>query len=380
MLPTLQAASIKTAFKTLKDPRVRNRTKHRLLDIVAIALCGVIANCDTWAEIVDFAHSHRDWLQRFLKLPNGIPSQDTFERVFAKIDPAVFSRCCIHWLNEVADLVGVSHIAIDGKSLRGSASSTLRPLHLVSAWATEAKLTLGEVAVEGKSNEIKAIPELLKLLDLKGTLVTIDAMGCQKAIAKQIVDRKGNYVLAVKGNQEHLLQDLQTTVSKALDGELPKHQVSTVTTTEEGHGRQDTRTYYLIRNVEGIRDSHLWAALTMVCMCWHVSIINGKTTEEVRYFIASGRTGVRKMSRAIRNHWGIENHKHWQLDVSFSEDSSKIQERNRARNFATMRRMALDVLKRNPAKKSIRAKRKLAAQDPAFLTEILTSNAKTEKI
>ncbi len=177
-----------------------------------------------------------------------------------------------------------------------------------------------------------------------------------------------------------MLEDVQTTVGKALEGALPKQQVSTVTTTEEGHGRQETRTYYLVRNVEGIRDRPLWAALTTVCMCWQVCVMNGKTTEEVRYFIASGRTGVRKLSRAIRNHWGIENHKHWQLDVSFSEDSSKIQERNRARNFATMRRMALDVLKRNPAKKSIRAKRKLAAQDPAFLTEILTSNAKTEKI
>jgi len=380
MVTSTRVASIKKYFARLKDSRVRKRSKHRLIDIIAIALCGVIANCDTWAEIVDFGTTHADWLKRFLKLPGGIPSQDTFERVFAKINPAAFSSCCVNWLRSVSDLIGMAHIAIDGKSLRGSASSTLGPLHLVSAWATEAKLTLGEVAVEGKSNEIKAIPELLKLLDLKGTLVTIDAIGCQKVIAKQIVDQGGDYLLAVKGNQEHLLEDIQTTVAKALDGELAKHQVATITTTEEAHGRKETRTYHTITNLDDIRDRKLWAGLTTVCMCWRECTIDGQTTEEVRYFIASGRTGARKLAKATRNHWGIEINKHWQLDVSFGEDASKIQERNRARNFATMRRLALGVLKRNPVKKSIRAKRKLAAQDPAFLTEILTGPAKTEKI
>src|SRR5438876_2553380 len=223
--------SIKKYFRLLKDPRVRNRTDHRLIDIIAIALCGVIANCDGWTDIMDFANNRIAWFKGFLKLPHGIPSHDTFERVFAKIDPAVFNRCCIAWLRAVSDLIGLGHVAIDGKTLRGSGSAELAPLHLVSAWATEAKLSLGEVAVEGKSNEIKAIPELLKLLDLKGALVTIDAMGCQKAIAQQIVDKGGDYLLAVKANQEHLLEDIQATVTKALDGELAKHQVATVTST-----------------------------------------------------------------------------------------------------------------------------------------------------
>jgi predicted transposase YbfD/YdcC len=351
-----------------------------LTDIIAIALCGVIANCDSWAEIVDFGKTHLSWLKGFLALANGIPSQDTFERVFAKINPATFSSCCVNWLRHVSDLLGVSHIAIDGKTLRGSGSSTLAPLHLVSAWATKAKLTLGEVAVEGKSNEIKAIPELLKLLDLKGTLVTIDAIGCQRAIAQQIIDKGGDYLLAVKGNQEHLLQDIQATVAQALDGELAKHQVATITTTEETHGRKEKRTYLTITNLDAIRDHKLWAALTTVCMCWRACTINGETTEQVRYFIASGRMGARKLANATRQHWGIENNKHWQLDVSFCEDACKLQERNRARNFATMRRLALDVLKRNPAKKSIRAKRKLAAQDSAFLTEILAGSVKAEEI
>lgn len=380
MLTANRVASIKKYFARLKDPRVRKRTKHRLIDIMAIALCGVIANCDTWAEIVDFGNTHADWLKRFLKLPGGIPSQDTFERVFAKINPAVFSSCCVDWLRNVSDLIGMAHIAIDGKTLRGSGSSSLAPLHLVSAWATEAKLTLGEVAVAGKSNEIKAIPELLKLLDLKGALVTIDAIGCQKAIVKQIVEGGGDYLVAVKDNQAHLLEDIQATVTKALEGEIPKDQQATITTSEEGHGRKERRSYLTIRNLDGIRDRKLWAGLTTVCMCWRECISNGKTTEEVRYFIASGRTGARKLAKATRDHWGIEINKHWQLDVSFGEDASKIQEHNRARNFATMRRLALGVLKRNPAKKSIRAKRKLAAQDHAFLTEILTGPVKTEKI
>jgi predicted transposase YbfD/YdcC len=375
-----RVGSIKKYFASLKDPRVRKRTEHRLIDIVAIALCGVIANCDGWGDIIDFANNRIAWFKRFLKLPNGIPSHDTFERVFAKIDPAVFNRCCMAWLRDVSDLVGLGHIAIDGKTLRGSASRELKPLHLVSAWATQAKLSLGEVAVEGKSNEIKAIPELLKLLDLKGALVTIDAIGCQKAIAKQIVDKGGDYLLAVKANQEHLLDDIQATVSKALDGELPKQQVATVTTTAEGHGRIEQRTYIVITNLKDIRDRTLWAGLTTVGMCWRERTVNGKTTDETHYFIGSGRLGPRKVAKAMRGHWGIENNLHWHLDVHFGADRSRIQERNAARNFASMRKLALCVLKRNPVQKSIPRKRKLAAQNPDFLAEILTGAARLEEV
>jgi predicted transposase YbfD/YdcC len=372
--------SIKKYFTPLRDPRVRGRVEHRLIDIVAIALCGVIANCDGWTDIIDFANQNHAWFKRFLKLPNGIPSHDTFERVFKHIDPAVFNRCCVAWLRAVSDLVGLNHIAIDGKTLRGSASAKRGPLHLVSAWASEANLSLGEVAVEGKSNEIKAIPELLKLLDLKGALVTIDAIGCQKAIAKQIVDKGGNYLLAAKANQEHLLEDIQATVAKALDGDLPKHQVAMVTTKDEGHGRIEQRTYTVITNVADIRDRTLWAGLTTVGMCLRERTVNGKTTEETHYFIGSGRLGARKVAKALRGHWGIENNLHWQLDVHFGEDRSRIQERNAARNFASMRKLALCVLKRHPAEKSIPRKRKMAAQNLEFLEEILTGNVKVEEV
>jgi predicted transposase YbfD/YdcC len=375
-----RVGSIKRYFRSLKDPRVRGRTDHRLIDIIVIALCGVIANCDGWSDIIDFANNRLPWFKGFLKLPNGIPSHDTFERVFAKIDPAVFNRCCIAWLRDVSDLVGLGHLAIDGKTLCGSASSALGPLHLVSAWATKANLSLGEVAVEGKSNEIKAIPELLKLLDLKGALVTIDAIGCQKAIAQQIVDKGGDYLLAVKGNQEHLLEDIQATVTKALDGDLPKQQVATVTTTAEGHGRTEQRTCVVITNLAEIRDRTLWPKLTTVGMCVRERTVNGKTTEEAHYFIGSGRLGARKASKALRGHWGIENNLHWHLDVHFGEDRSRIQERNAARNFASMRKLALCVLKRHPAQKSIPRKRKLAAQNPDFLAEIITGAAKLEEV
>jgi predicted transposase YbfD/YdcC len=380
MAANSRLGSIKKYFASLKDPRVRQRTDHRLIDIIAIALCGVIANCDGWTDIIDFAKNRIAWFKGFLKLPHGIPSHDTFERVFARIDPAVFNRCCIAWLRAVSDLIGLGHVAIDGKTLRGSASAELAPLHLVSAWATEAKLSLGEVAVDGKSNEITAIPELLALLDLKGTLVTIDAIGCQKAIAQQVVDKGGDYLLAVKGNQEHLYEDIQATVTKALDGDLPRHHVAAVTTADAGHGRIERRTYTVITNLEEIRDRKLWAGLTTVGMCLRERTVNGKTSEEVHYFIGSGRLGARKVAKGLRGHWGIENNLHWQLDVHLGEDKSRIQERNAARNFATMRKSALCVLKRHPAEKSIPRKRKTAAQNPDFLAEILAGVAKEAKV
>lgn len=372
--------SLKRYFKRLKDPRVRGRTEHRLIDIIAIALCGVIANCDGWTDIIDFASNRIDWFKGFLELPNGIPSHDTFERVFAKLDAAVFNRCCVAWLRDVSDLVGLNHLAIDGKTLRGSATTGRKPLHVVSAWATKARLTLGEVAVAGKSNEITAIPELLKLLELKGALVTIDAIGCQKEIAKQIVDKGGNYLLAVKANQPHLFEDVQATVNKALDGDLPKEQIAMVTTTAKGHGRQEQRTCVVITNLEQIRGRENWAGLTTVGMCLRTRIVHGKSTEQTHYFIGSGRLGARRAERALRGHWGIENNLHWHLDVHFGEDHSRIQERTAARNFTTMRKLALSVLKRHPLGKSIPRKRKLAAQDTNFLEEIIIGGAKTEEV
>jgi predicted transposase YbfD/YdcC len=373
MAASASVASIKKHFRGLKDPRVKGRSWHLLIDIVTLAVCGVIGNCDDWQDIVLFAKERESWFRRFLKLPNGIPSHQTFERVFARLDARTFSCCCVDWLRAVSELVGLSHIAIDGKSLCGSASSSLRPLHLVSAWATQAHLSLGQVAVEGKGNEITAIPQLLEMLDLHGALVTIDAIGCQKAIAAKIIEKKGDYVLTVKGNQERLLTDIQETVNKALDDEIPKHQVRTLTTEEDGHGRREVRTYMVISNLEDIRDRLAWPGLKTVGMCCRTRIINGEETTEAHYFIGSRRMGIHRYAEVLRNHWGIENNLHWQLDVSFGEDRSRIQDRNAAANFAVLRKLALGLLRRNPEKMSVARKRKKAALDTDFLAATLTN-------
>jgi predicted transposase YbfD/YdcC len=300
--------------------------------------------------------------------------------VFARLDPQAFSRGCVEWLRAASNLVGISHIAIDGKTLCGSASSKLGPLHLVSAWAAQAHLSLGQVAVDGKSNEITAIPQLLELLELKGALVTIDAIGCQKAIAQKILDKGGDYALAVKGNQGRLLSDIQETVGQALDGAFAKHQVAMITTSEEGHGRQETRTYTVITNLEGIRDRAAWPGLKVVGMCCRQRTVNGEETLESHYFIGSRRMGARHYADALRNHWGIENNLHWQLDVSFGEDASRIQDRTAAENFAVLRKLALMLLKRNPIPLSIARKRMKAALDPDFLAAALTLAVEIEKI
>jgi predicted transposase YbfD/YdcC len=372
--------SIKKHFRWLRDPRVTGRTKHRLMDLLVMALCGIIANCDDWPDIVLFARQRESWFRRFLALPGGIPSHDTFERVFAALDPHALEVCCLAWLRAVAGLVGVEHIAIDGKSLRGSASSKLGALHVVSAWATQAQVSLGQVAVEGKGNEITAIPKLLELLDLDGALVTIDAIGCQKSIAKKIVDRGGDYVLVVKANQKRLLQDIQETVTRALDGELPAGRVRQCTTTERGHGRQEERSCVVIEDLPGIRDRSAWPQLRVVGMCRHDRTVNGETTTEVRYFLGSRRMAARRYLAALRDHWGIENHLHWQLDVSFHEDANRVENRHGAANLSLFRKIALSLLKQNQRKETMARKRKAAAVDPDYLAQIITGHTKLEEV
>jgi predicted transposase YbfD/YdcC len=370
MAATPRATSIHKHFRKLKDPRVIGRSRHLLVDIIVLAICGVIANCDDWSDIVQFAQKREGWFKRFLKLPHGIPSHDTFERVFAALDPLAFERCCLAWLRDAANLVGAGHIAIDGKAARGSGHGKLKPLHVVSAWATAAQVSLGQVAVDGKSNEITAIPLLLELLDLKGALVTIDAIGCQKAIAKKIVAGGGDYVLIVKANQERLLQDIQKTLNRAFEGELPKGALATFTSEEQGHGRKEVRSCVVVDRVADIQERKLWKGLTTVGMCRRERTVDGKTSTEVWYFIGSRRMGARRYAQALRGHWGIENNLHWQLDVSFREDASRIENRHGAANFALFRKLALCLLKQHPSAGSIARKRKAAAIDPAFLAEV----------
>lgn len=361
--------ALKQHFRRLRDPRRAHRRKHLLLDLVVIAICGVLCNCNTWPEIVTWARCRRDWLQRFLCLPNGIPSHDTFERVFDRIDPIAFHACFGAWIAAVCEALKIPHIAIDGKTLRHSGSGPLRPLHVVSAWATANHLALGEVAVAAKSNEITAIPRLLDLLDVSGALVTIDAMGCQKAIAKKIRDRGGDYVLTVKDNQPNLLTDIQANLAKAFDTEDAR--LDHWETHEKGHGRLESRYYTVLRDPDGIRSQEEWKDLQVIGMCTSQRTVQGKTSVETRYFIGSRRTSAKVYGKVLRGHWGIENGLHWQMDINFDEDASRIQHRHGAENFAVLRRIALSLLKQHPAEMSIACKRVAASADTNFLEEIL---------
>jgi predicted transposase YbfD/YdcC len=369
VLPNL---AIVKFFRKLKDPRVKRRKKHLLLDIIAIAICAVIAGCDDWQQIETFGDNRREWLKQFLPLANGIPSHDTFERVFDRLDPVAFQSCFRDWMNALCDALGLKHIAIDGKTLCGSRSGKLKALHLVSAWAVNNHLSLGQVATSEKSNEITAIPQLLELLSLKGALVTIDAMGCQKDIAAKIVAGGGDYVLTVKDNQPSLLSDIQDGFIQAHDTDFAGLDYDEYETTDRGHGRIEKRSYTIIKNPTTLQQKDLWAELKVIGMCVSTRIVKDKESTEIRYFIGSRIASAKKYGATLRGHWSIENNLHWQLDVSFDEDNNRVTKRHGAENLSLLRKLALTLLKRHPDKRSIACKRLAAAFNPNFLEEVLT--------
>ena len=340
---------------------------------MVIALCAVVAGANNWQQIEAFGKRRRDWLGNFLALPNGIPSHDTFERVFQRLCPDAFQRCFLGWLRAMHAQVGGDHFAVDGKTLRhsGSPANGLGPLHLVSVWATQANLTLGQVAVAQKSNEITAIPRLLELLDLHGALVTLDAMGCQKEVARQVTEAGGDYVLTVKENQGHLYDDILTCFVRAIEGDFAGVQYDRYETEEWGHGRHEKRWYEVIYDPQGLRDEKEWAKLCVIGHCYSERTVGGQTSYEDRYFIGSKRAEARYYGQALRGHWRIENQLHWQLDVTFREDDSRIRDRNAAQNFALLRRVALSLLRQHPGQGSIATKRYTAALDVEFLEEVL---------
>jgi len=365
-------------FRKLKDPRRAHRRRHALLDIIVIALCAVICGANDWQQVVTFARRRYDWLKGFLELPNGIPSHDTFERVFDRLDPARFQLCFRDWMQALSEALAIKQIAIDGKTLRGSGTSKLGPLHLVSAWAAANHLSLGQVAVDGKSNEITAIPRLLDILDVEGALVTIDAMGCQKDIAAAIRAKKGDYLLTVKDNQPTLLEDIQQCFERAFDADFAGVEHSEYTTKGRGHGRTETRSYTIITDPAGLRHRALWPDLCVIGLCVSERTVTGQpTTAEARYFIGSRRAGARVYGQALRHHWGIENNLHWQLDVSFREDENRVSKRHEAENLAVLRKLALVLLKQQPGKESIACKRLAAALDTAFLEEVIRGAGKS---
>ncbi len=361
-------------FRDLPDPRRGPLCAHDLLDIIAITICAVICGQHSWTDIELYGETHYAWLKTFLRLPNGIPSHDTFRYVFTRLDPAAFQRCFASWIAALSAAVGLRHIAIDGKSARGSQDRAhgKAALHLVSAWAAQNHLTLGQVAVATKSNEITAIPRLLELLDLSGAIVTIDAMGCQKDIAQQLRTHGADYILAVKDNQPRLLQDIQETLADHFE-RVPAADPCGHQTVDQGHGRREVRTYSLVTDLSGIRDRALWADLHGVCMVLSERTVGDQTTMEVRYYVGSFPGTVQEYAEVIRGHWGIENTLHWVLDVTFREDASRARADHGAENLAWLRRMAVSLLKNDTTcQRSLRQKSIKALCDHEFLLQLLS--------
>lgn len=367
--------SIWEYFSILPDPRVERTRLHKLQDIITLGLCAVICGAETWVDIAKFGCAKEVWFRTFLELPFGIPSHDTFGRVFAAMSPAAFERCFQAW---TADLAGSSEgklIAIDGKTLRRSVdrASGRAAIHLVSAWVHENHAVFGQIRTEDKSNEITAIPKLLEMLNLKQATVTIDAIGCQREIAQQIVDRDGEYVLAVKANQHALHEDIRTFLEDAIARDFQGVEHDRYELTEKGHGRIETRRCWTTGQIEWLQQRQDWPGLQSIAVVDSRRQIGDQVSTERRYFISSlpGRTAQR-IAQAVRNHWCVENELHWSLDVCFGEDQSRARIGNAAENLSRVRRLALMLLKQETAAKvGIKAKRLMAGWDEKYLLRVL---------
>lgn len=360
------------ALHVLPDPRRQcANLKHRFQDVLVLGFCGTLAGCDDFVEIAAWAKEHETVLRSFLELPNGIPSHDTLNRVFAMVSPRAFQEIVLPWLPQRRGLPGkLRHI--DGKALRGTRQKArgLGPLYVVSAWASEAGVTLGQVAVDEKSNEITAIPELLKLLDLREKIVTIDAAGCQKNIAAAIVEQGGDYVLAVKENQPTLHAEIAAAFAEAT---APNRRLRSDTTENEGHGRIEQRTVSVLPATRLATQQGLWVGLAALVMVVREMTCKatGKVSREVSYYISSLKPNARELGKAIRGHWSIENGLHWVLDVVFKEDARHIYDRQAAQNIAFLNRLALSLLREDPTRDSLKVKRKRAGWSISYLMKLL---------
>lgn len=361
-------------FSGLKDPRAKHNLKHNLMDIIAIAICAVISDADDWQEVEIWARCKEQWLRTFLELPYGIPTHDTYNRFFSAVDPQAFLQCFTSWVQSINLIANGTLIAIDGKTLRRSHDSRFEKsaLHLVSAWASDLHMTLGQVKTDVKSNEITAIPELLNLISIASCTITIDAMGCQKDIASMIIEKKANYVLALKGNHGSLHDDVKTYFEDAIKSNFKDYKCDIFKTLEKDHGRIEKRTYIATNDISWLSGKSDWKGLKSIVAVISERTEKGKKTVEIRYYITSLKPLAEKVGHAIRSHWGIENTLHWQLDVNFNEDQSRLRIKNGAENFAALRRMAISLLKRDTSKKiSLKCKRLLAGWDNDYLLRII---------
>lgn len=354
----------------LKDPRHHN-LRHLLSDMLMIALCAVISGADSWIQVAEYGQSKLAWFKQFLQLPNGIASHDTFGRLFARIDPDEFRKFFTRWVQDLAQSLVGKTVAIDGKTLRGSHDriNGKSAIHMVSAWASDIRLVLGQLKTDDKSNEITAIPELIKMLTLEGAIVTTDAMGCQKKITQTVIEEKADYVIQVKDNQQRLHEDIALFFQDMGNGPFETFQ-----SIDGEHGRVETRQYYTTDDIDWLEGKHEWTGIKTICMAVRERDVNGKTSTERAYFISSLNNRAPMIAKAIREHWGIENSLHWCLDVSFREDQCRVRKDYAPENLGILRHMAINLLKREKSLKGgIQTKRLKAAWDHGYLMKILTA-------
>lgn len=367
-------------FATLTDPRLTRTRRHELLNMIILALCGTLAGADGWVEIANYAKTKLAFFRRYLHLPQGTPSHDTFSRVFARLDPTALLPCIQSWLDSLRASLKDDIVAIDGKTLRGSFDTAAgqSPLHLVSAWASAARLVLGQVAVAADSNEVTAIPQLLELLDLKGATVTLDAMGCQKDIAAAIRAQEADYVLKLKDNHPTMHAAVRSAFVELAVNDFTAPGVRQHRTCERGHGRNELREYVIAPVPVDLVQRDEWKDLTSMGMVYRIRDDGTRETETASYYLCSGPAKVKTFARAARGHWGIENSLHWSLDVTFSEDRSRIRKDNGPANLAMLRRLALSIIKQDTQSKySLRSRRLIAGwNDDQLLTFLLGFHSK----
>lgn len=371
----LKARTLFERVEEIKDPRVERTKLHCLKDILVIAVCGTICGADNWEEIAEFGESKREWLATFLELENGIPSHDTFRRVFIMLDNIELKRLFVDWISAAVELNKGTLVNIDGKNLCGSGepSKGKKALNVVSAWASEQSVVLGQVRCEEKSNEITAIPELLKILNLEGCIVTIDAMGCQTEIVGEIVEKQADYVISLKGNQGILHQDIKDYMDWAERIGFKEISYDYCKTLEKDHGRIEERRCWVTEEIGWLEQKDEWKNLKSVVMVEAIREVKGcKKTVERRYFISSLEANAEQSLKAVRGHWAIENELHWCLDIGFREDDSRVREATSAENLATLRHIGINLLKQEKScKRGIEGKRKKAGWDESYLLKVL---------
>lgn len=373
------SARVMDHFQSIPDYRVNRRRRHELIDILVITICAIICGADEWTEVEEYGNAKIEWLKTFLKLPNGIPSHDTFGRVFARLNPDALQKAFLSWVNAVETITAGQLVALDGKTLRRTFDKASKKvaIHMVSAWACQDHLVLGQVQVQDKSNEITAIPKLLEVLDLQGCTVTLDAMGCQKEIAAKIIDQQADYVLSLKGNQGTLKEDVELFFQDAQQRHFQKVPHQYLQTTDGEHGRIEVRRYYTVSDVSRLEGLAAWKGLSSLGMVEATREIDGSLSREVRYFISSLDGDVHRFAHAVRGHWGIENSLHWTLDVAFREDDSRIRQGHASANLAVLHHIALNLLKQEKSlKRGVKCRRHKAGRHDDYLLMVLCAGRK----